>query len=964
MLDSCDEMVGDETGYYLRNVSSTSTDDEQELQEDEGTTTTTKRIFSAHWDFNDTNRLLLCHQSGRLEVSRSGEQENYHVYLRPFALQNIHPNISSDGDKEGQKKTFFDEFDGLTKINAQWDKLVTVPGKPNHLIFLLGVSRRLFHVVLPSTDTTKLLTPQETPVYELYQHSCRITALTISHDGFILASGDERGGITVQLLQLNSQPYDSTAVVGSSGGTPWSALRLVEDPSLHRVELDDTRVTSDSPIYSIVFLPTTVTLPSETNSQTRAYFLATGAADGFVRIWSVQLLFGGFKSSELRITPMLNLSTITTHVLCLNTTLIHSYHDNDNDSHAITSPTTLLSAGTSSGVLYMWKFSKQELERLSQRDPSSLSAVTASTENNLCSMTQVSDRAVIQLCLTLSPAAHLDSTDSSPPPLILTAADISGALHVLHEIERCGVDDRDDDGLFITNPHRIFLPISRAEYDTPIVSCTFIPSYLSDDMGDDGPVDAWRDPFLAAVTYAGERLLYQSSKLFALHKDLPAITETAVDIEYEEDPEPVQMPPPTPTTRHVTTEISTSDPSISRPSLPRVQVVAVPPVPRIPASDPTIQELSEEDEEIEPRVLQVRYSLVQGRVVKHQIDRHDVLSPKPQIQSSFTVSSQAAPLPRHEHQLKSIVFPSKTPNSSVPVSVPPATANTQTQTHTPSRTTAQTQTRAPIPTPTPTSTTCHKDTNTIPKARDQTPQRNSSIDNSLGTHIEAEQSTLSEPRAVHSSIGHATLNFSRFMNEEAKRLRQKVDDDDVTVTTEHTTSTDRHEATRTALNFAQSEPRYIDLPPVDDPGLDSGGNMSRRAFKMRKQVDPNWQRRRQSHLQSVREEGHDLSDRILNLPEPTLDTILTHSSVPAPNLPLSSQHRPKGIHAHKLRPGQVLSPSNKFTSQIHPINGQPMFVNEIPFENIYGSVDEETASLWEHDIILRQMRRVNYLTKL
>jgi len=138
---------------------------------------------------------------------------------------------------------------------------------------------------------------------------------------------------------------------------------------------------------------------------------------------------------------------------------------------------------------------------------------------------------------------------------------------------------------------------------------------------------------------------------------------------------------------------------------------------------------------------------------------------------------------------------------------------------------------------------------------------------------------------------------------------------------------------------------------------------------MRKQVDPHWQRRRQSHLQSVQEED-DWSEQVLKLPEPTLHTLLTHSAsssslMTKTNYPRTSTSvKGTSNNYYQTRPTNASNP-NKLTSKIHPTKGQPVFVYEIPFENVYGTVDDETAAIWQHDnITMRQMRRLDFLTKI
>jgi hypothetical protein len=93
----------------------------------------TQLIFSATWDLSKKNRLYVCYQDGRLEVCDFDEEEysNYRLIFRPYTA-NIADSLA------------FEKPNYL-----HWDKLVTLPERPNEIVFLIGISRLLMYTVLP-----------------------------------------------------------------------------------------------------------------------------------------------------------------------------------------------------------------------------------------------------------------------------------------------------------------------------------------------------------------------------------------------------------------------------------------------------------------------------------------------------------------------------------------------------------------------------------------------------------------------------------------------------------------------------------------------------------------------------------------------------------------------------------------------------------------------------------------------
>lgn len=187
-----------ETGYRLC-CSADQTSDDRENDK--------HSVFSASWDKNNPQRLFVCSMKGKLTVT------------------NTKTNNSSDYDVIFRRSTTYENsiLEPEKIVQDHWDRMVTIPDRPNEIIFLLGISRTLYYTALPGVENDEIVTayPKDTPaliasttrsdfpgydygtpIMEISAHVARITSLAVSPAGHVLASGDELGNVRLLLLQL------------------------------------------------------------------------------------------------------------------------------------------------------------------------------------------------------------------------------------------------------------------------------------------------------------------------------------------------------------------------------------------------------------------------------------------------------------------------------------------------------------------------------------------------------------------------------------------------------------------------------------------------------------------------------------------------------------------------------------------------------------------------------------------
>jgi hypothetical protein len=335
-------------------------------------------------------------------------------------------------------------------------------------------------------------------------------------------------------------------------------VSLYEDPSKHRCIIHiPAKREEQKPIFSLVWLPNAIVTYSKVGDSKQddvkqySYILTSGSCEGLVRLWRVTINNGSaHRSSEICISPLLNLNTISTHILSLNVTstlmsevgtFSHhslessrsypSHSDSKNQSYGSKSNLTSTSktssvdkssivyclvGGTSNGQVYIWKIKYSDIcsfcesDLLSSTVDNQLLIRSNLMRDSLCALLQVSARPIIQTTLTLCPSAmKFSSTDESRsiPPLLLAASDSQGILAVFAEKETGLISQ---ESLFITSDTRELVPCVHTNFNTPVVSCIFrvlAHSLINGTM---------LDPLLSVSTYDGD--IYNYSSLFLFQK--------------------------------------------------------------------------------------------------------------------------------------------------------------------------------------------------------------------------------------------------------------------------------------------------------------------------------------------------------------------------------------------------------------------------------------------------------------
>ena len=431
------------------------------------------KIFSAQWDPCQESRLYVCSQRGQLRAYNveDGTYRTYRVLFRN------HSTDLKDLMEEGRP------------IAYHWDKMVAIPERPDEIVFLLGVSKNLMYSALPGTvpypeepfisnttrsDFTGYI--YGTPVMELWTHVARITSIAVNTTGQVLASGDEQGNLKLLMLRLLDQLIitqkgaKDSQKKGNNTQLPTFSNFLPE----YKVTM---RAHSHGPIFSMQWLPMP-TLPPKGSDEdafnisrrTRYYSLATGSLDCAVRIWGVTCSV----SKGLTVSPVMVLDTLNTQTLCLHSFLsmskptvsegivrkqLQRLRLSDKKTAnlgplEIPDPSSIyLSAGTSTGSIYIWRLDTKHLfHTIVGLDPSlapgsGLASFTPvrliDDGTRLHSLLQSSDRPVVSVTLSTCRNAALGA--NAPKKVCLIAVDSASSVRTHREsdvqAEFEGVDD-------------------------------------------------------------------------------------------------------------------------------------------------------------------------------------------------------------------------------------------------------------------------------------------------------------------------------------------------------------------------------------------------------------------------------------------------------------------------------------------------------------------------------------------
>lgn len=192
----------------------------------------------------------------------------------------------------------------VREVNSHWDKFATIPTKPGHVLFLLGISRQLYHATLPpSFAASARESIQDTfifgkPVTQLWSHSCRIVSLAVSYDGRLVVTGDERGRVKAVLMS-RVDPFIN----------PTYSKAVVADSNLGLTKFN----AHAGSVYCVSWL-TSAPKPPISSSRARSYAMVTGSSDHLLKVWSIDV------DGEGRIEVALRqaVSTLSSHILCLS----------------------------------------------------------------------------------------------------------------------------------------------------------------------------------------------------------------------------------------------------------------------------------------------------------------------------------------------------------------------------------------------------------------------------------------------------------------------------------------------------------------------------------------------------------------------------------------------------------------------------------------------------------------------
>ena len=534
ILDSADE-----TGYRLCSRQ------EADYDNIEG------QVFSVQWDLNNKvsdckeERLFLCMIDGRLitltfpRIVKSNDinfnqriQRSYNVKFRRLTLPTkyrLDTGQIYDGNNEVEKN-----------ITMHWDKLTSIPDRPDELIFLLGVSKNLMYSALPQWDSPSY--PSEpflsktsrggpnfseyifgTPILHITGHVSRITSLSVSPAGHILASADENGSVKLLLLRL----LDSISVSRRAKAFS-SEPHFTNFLPSYNVSID----AHNGPVFAIEWLPISIDQQSsEANNEQKKYCFATGSLDKCVKLWKVTCS----TVTGILITPFRLFDTFSTHVLslhCFSTKSMTARFNDDAATHYL-----FLSAGTSSGNIYVWQMSLSAInEAIEHKIGKALMMGDESSEwimddgKALHSLLQTSDHPIIHISIsskyTQGYEFFTEYGDLVASNLILVASDTSGIVHT-HCVLDSGISSPGGKGVISprkgsTSPRKTrdrissLVRVDSKQFDAIVVSCFFltVPSQ-----------EEYFRSYLVVAMVNGNILLVPTSSLIVSQQDRGGVGE-------------------------------------------------------------------------------------------------------------------------------------------------------------------------------------------------------------------------------------------------------------------------------------------------------------------------------------------------------------------------------------------------------------------------------------------------------
>ena len=354
------------------------------------------------------------------------------------------------------------------------------------------------------------------PVFEVHTHNCRITSLAVSSAGNFVATGDEHGLVKVSYIF----PFQADVKKVRSGHVNDAMKKQTPGPMFSK-KWDADVECHEGTVFAINFLTR-----SYGSANNRVLIMATGSNDRVVRLWKVVLT-----KEEISVTAHMLLSTMSSTVLCINSVCMPSDYPTADDicdteySSAMSSNklrsyhgiTAILTAGTSTGAVYLWKLTIEDLYRADLGENENVHHTIRGHWNEcprddghrLKSLVFASENSIVHIAPTItartkeinrhgeSPTKKIKSvyikkidqftTDTHKHGRVAVAiSDTSGKVKYYEETgeENSGIDYNDDCCDYSrTDDKEDRLTVAAVvfkgedQFQSPIVACTFRPTY-------------------------------------------------------------------------------------------------------------------------------------------------------------------------------------------------------------------------------------------------------------------------------------------------------------------------------------------------------------------------------------------------------------------------------------------------------------------------------------------------------
>ncbi len=416
---------------------------------------------------------------------------------------------------------------------------------------------------------------------ELWTHVARVTSVAVSPAGQILASGDEQGNLKLLMLRLlddiiptqtaaknaidkrRNQARSLNAPGGGGTGQPPSFSPFLPE---YRAAL---RAHDGGPVFSLQWLPMPVQSAPDSEDEllaeeeglgprkTRYYALATGSVDRAVRIWGVKCC----TQTGLKVTPIMVLDTLTTHVLCMHSFLRKGRPKREDSiiskdgklrKRTGAGSSVFVAAGTNIGSIYVWSMETTELFGAIHGEFPTSHAIDDGSR--LHSLLQTSDRPIVSVGLSLGMDPELKHSSPSVlrpekarPNVVLVAGDARGCVRTHRESDELEV--REYAASHHSGSRRPITLCGEVTFEDMVVACSFqevSPNTITDQkgtgLGSDDVDSGYEKKSGFTAKWRGSRMLLGTSdgQLQVLKTDrafYPPIAESKLQAAYSSEEE-------------------------------------------------------------------------------------------------------------------------------------------------------------------------------------------------------------------------------------------------------------------------------------------------------------------------------------------------------------------------------------------------------------------------------------------